>query len=77
MPDLVGDSIAYRISVGPHLGRKVFTLQTLPTFDEEDCATGVPGNVAGFSLHAGVAVKDCQRQAGAGVPIHLSASGLG
>ncbi len=57
MPDLVGHSITYRIAVGPHRGRKVFTLQTLPICDEEDWATGGPGNVAGFSLHAGVAVK--------------------
>jgi hypothetical protein len=39
----------------------IVLLQTLPTFDEEDWATDVPGNVAGFSLHAGVAVKACQR----------------
>jgi len=39
----------------------VFTLQTLPICDEEDWETGGPGNVAGFSLHAGVAVKACQR----------------
>ena len=30
MPELVGHSITYRIAVGPHRGRKVFTLQTLP-----------------------------------------------
>ena len=61
IPDLVGHSITYRIAVGPHRGRKVFTLQTLPICDEEDWATGGPGNMAGFSLHAGVAVKACQR----------------
>ena len=61
VPDLVGHSITYRIAVGPHRGRKVFTLQTLPICNEEDWATGGPGNVAGFSLHAGVAVKACQR----------------
>ena len=61
IPDLVAHSITYRIAVGPHRGRKVFTLQTLPTFDEEDWATDGPGNVAGFSLHAGVAVKASQR----------------
>ena len=38
-----------------------FKLQTLPICDEEDRATGGPGNVAGFSLHAGVAVKASQR----------------
>ena len=61
VPDLAGHSITYRIAVGPHRGRKVFTRQTLPICDEEDWATGGPGNVAGFSLHAGVAVKACQR----------------
>jgi len=30
MADLVGHSITYRIAVGPHRGRKVFKLQTLP-----------------------------------------------
>ena len=40
--------------------RKVFTLQTLP--DERDADdTPAVGKVAGFSLHAGVAVKACQR----------------
>ena len=61
IPDLDGHSITYRIAVGPHRGRKVFTLQTLPICNEEGWATGGPGNVAGFSLHAGVAVKACQR----------------
>jgi hypothetical protein len=61
MPDLAGHSITYRIAVGPHRGRKVFTLQTLPICNKEDWATGGPGNVAGFSLHAGVAVKASQR----------------
>jgi len=61
IPDLVGHSITYRIAVGPHRGRKVFKLQTLPICDEEDWPTDGPGNVAGFSLHAGVAVKACQR----------------
>ena len=27
---LLGSSITYRVAVGPHQGRKVFTLQTLP-----------------------------------------------
>ena len=44
---LLGHSITYRIAVGPHAGRKVFTLQTLPDcnepFDDQ------VGKVAGFS----------------------------
>ena len=43
------------------VGRLDAAVSTLPTCDEEDWATGGPGNVAGFSLHAGVAVKACQR----------------
>ena len=30
LDQLLGHSITYRIAVGPHQGRKVFTLQTLP-----------------------------------------------
>ena len=73
-PDLVGHSLTYRIAVGPDRGRKVFTLQTLPTFDEEDWATDGPGNVAGFSLHAGVAVKACR--SGEGQAIEIEADRL-
>jgi len=58
---LLGNSITYRIAVGPQQGRKVFTLQTLP-----DCGSGNPfvstvGEVAGFSLHAGVAARANER----------------
>jgi hypothetical protein len=60
MEQLLGSSITYRIAVGPQRGRKVFTLQTLPAFDEP-FDDGV-GKVAGFSLHAGVAARAGQRQ---------------
>ncbi len=58
---LLGSSITYRIAVGPQQGRKVFTLQTLP-----DCGSGNPfvstvGEVAGFSLHAGVVARANER----------------
>ena len=47
--------ITYGLAVGPHQGRKVFTLQTLPSCTESfDAAVG---KVAGFSLHAGVAAR--------------------
>jgi hypothetical protein len=49
-----------RIAVGPQQGRKVFTLQTLPDERDADDAPAA-GKVAGFSLHAGVAAKACQR----------------
>ena len=50
----------YRIAVGPHQGRKVFTLQTLPDCNEpfDDRV----GKVAGFSLHAGVAARAHERK---------------
>ena len=44
----------------PQAGRKVYTLQTLPA-SEEPFYDPV-GQVAGFSLHAGVAAKAHQRQ---------------
>jgi hypothetical protein len=61
MEQLQGHSITYRIAVGPHAGRKVFTLQTLPVCDPEDQYGDAPGNVAGFSLHAGVTAKAHER----------------
>jgi len=59
MASLIGHSITYRIATGPRQGRKVLTLQTLPAIDEP--FTTRVGNVAGFSLHAGVAAKACER----------------
>jgi hypothetical protein len=60
MTPLLGYSITYRIAVGPQAGRKVFTLQTLPDSDEpfDDRV----GQVAGFSLHAGVAARAEERK---------------
>lgn len=52
MTPLLGHSITYRIAIGPQVGRKVFTLQTLPASDEP-FDDGV-GMAAGFSLHVGV-----------------------
>ena len=61
MDQLLGHSITYRIAVGPQQGRKVFTLQTLPACDPDDLFADTVGKTAGFSLHAGVAVKARQR----------------
>jgi hypothetical protein len=61
MNQLLGYSITYRIAVGPQTGRKVFTLQTLPASDPDDDFTDTLGEVAGFSLHAGVAAKARER----------------
>jgi hypothetical protein len=60
MDQLLGHSITYRIAVGPQQGRKVFTLQTLPAWD--DAFGNEVGKVAGFSLHAGVMARADERQ---------------
>ncbi len=57
---LLGSSVTYRIAVGPQQGRKVMTLQTLANCGDDQFSTRV-GNVAGFSLHAGVATKANER----------------
>ena len=62
MDPLLGHSITYRIAVGPHAGRKVFTLQTLPAADPDDDFGDTVGKVAGFSLHAGVAASAHERK---------------
>lgn len=62
MDQLLGHSITYRIAIGPQQGRKVFTLQTLPASDLDEQRGNRVGNVAGFSLHAGVATKAHQRK---------------
>ncbi len=52
---LQGHSITYRIAIGPHEGRKAFTLQTVPA--REPTTKPFLATHAGFSLHAGVAVR--------------------
>ena len=59
---LLGSSVAYRIAVGPQQGRKVFTLQTLPDIESDNLGINNVGEVAGFSLHAGVATKAIERE---------------
>ena len=58
--ELLGSSITYRIALGPQQGRRVMTLQTLPDCGADRFTTRV-ANVAGFSLHAGVATKANER----------------
>jgi hypothetical protein len=53
---LQGYSITYRIAVGAQQGQKVFSLQALPPRDDDGAVSQV-GQVAGFSLHAGVMVR--------------------
>ncbi|GJM27215.1 MAG: hypothetical protein DHS20C16_36300 [Phycisphaerae bacterium] len=47
---------------GPQAGRKVFTLQSLPTCDPEDQVGDTVGKVADFSLYVGVAARANERQ---------------
>ena len=54
---LLGHSITYRIAMGPQQGRNVFTLQTLPNCESDIPLANTLGEIAGFSLHAGVATK--------------------
>ena len=61
MNDYQGYSVNYRISVGPQKGKKVFSLQTLPAMQEGVESGTLLGNVAGFSLHAGVSAKADER----------------
>jgi hypothetical protein len=64
-----GHSIQYRIAVGQNMGKKarsvpanagIYSLKTLPSL-AGDMQGEVLGKVAGFSLHAGVAVKAYER----------------
>ncbi len=57
-----GLSVTYRIAVGPQQGRKVFTLQTTPPWEDDDFGTNRLGKIPGFSLHAGVATKTRERK---------------
>jgi hypothetical protein len=60
MDQLIGNSITYRIAIGPNQGHKVFTLQMLPPQPDEPSTARV-AKIAGFSLHAGVMAEAHQR----------------
>ncbi len=60
MPPLLGPSLTYRIAGGSQAGRKVFTLQTLPT-SGDPFGDGI-GKVAGASRHAGGAARADERK---------------
>ena len=61
MQQVLGCSVSYRIAIGPQQGRKVFTLQTIPAWEEDDRFAQV-AKESGFSLHAGVAAQAWERQ---------------
>jgi hypothetical protein len=56
LQQVLGCSISYRIAIGPQQGRKVFTLQTIPFWGDNDCFSQV-AKEPGFSLHAGVVAQ--------------------
>jgi hypothetical protein len=60
MQQVLGCSVSYRIAVGPQQGRKVFTLQTIPSWEDDDHFAQV-AKESGFSLHAGVAAQAWER----------------
>ena len=61
MQELHSHSVTYRIAMGPQRGRKVFTLQTIPSKPDLPAGSDRVAKLAGFSLHAGVAAKAHQR----------------
>jgi hypothetical protein len=61
MQQVLGCSVSYRIAIGPQQGRKLFTLQTLPSREEDDRFAQV-STESGFSLHAGLAAQRWERQ---------------
>jgi hypothetical protein len=60
MQQVIGCSDSYRIAVGPQQGRKVFTLQSIPAWQEDDRFAQI-AKESGFSLHAGVAAEAWER----------------
>ena len=36
MQQVLGCSVSYRVAIGPQQGRKVFTLQAIPAWEEDD-----------------------------------------
>jgi hypothetical protein len=53
-------SIAYRIAIGPHTGRKALTLYSVAP-QEEQPGTALLARLYGFSLHAGIVCEVHQR----------------
>ncbi|MBO6558763.1 MAG: transposase [Pseudomonadales bacterium] len=62
MHGIIGASITYRLAFGANAGKKVLTLQTVPTRDSRANPSELVTKQSGFSLHAGVACKSHQRK---------------
>ncbi|MCW4188054.1 MAG: hypothetical protein N0E62_13405 [Candidatus Thiodiazotropha lotti] len=71
---MLGQLSHYR-GVGPQQGRKVFTLQTIPSWEDDDRFSQV-AKVSGFNLHAGVAAHAWERQKLETMPIYFKTSGI-
>ncbi len=56
----LGNSVTFHIALGPHQGRKAYTLQTLPAAARS--IYGKLARAAGSSLHAGVASEAHKRE---------------
>jgi hypothetical protein len=61
MPQILGNSVSYRIAVGPQQGRKAFMIRTIRPLDRPDPGLERVAKANGFSLHAGVSCEGKQR----------------
>jgi len=59
---VLGSSITYRIALGPHQGRKAFTLRTLAPDPWGEEPSARVAQASGFSLHAGVLAEAGERE---------------
>jgi hypothetical protein len=61
MQQVLGCSVCYCIAIGPQQRHKVFTLQTIPAWENDDRFAQV-AKEAGVSLHTGVAAQAWEQQ---------------
>ncbi len=61
LDDLLGHSIMYRIAVGPRVGQKLFTRQTVPARSPDLDESGSAARAGRFSLDAGIDIAPGQR----------------
>jgi hypothetical protein len=62
LEQVLGSSITDRIAIGPHQGRKAFTVQTLPAQGNREESSTRVAKACGFSLHAGVVAEAHERK---------------
>ena len=55
-------SITYRVAIGPHRGRKAFTVRTLPPAHDGPAEDEARSRASGFSLHAGISAGATERR---------------